>query len=255
MSQASKFDEILQRLGKLDTIDTKLDDLNGQVKIITDTVSNLQHEVKSNRSDIEDLRDELENFKRDTKYEVKNIKTNLNTREQQLRSTTVRIFNFPIMKDEAVDNYKGLSQRVYDRILRPLMTAGKNAGDLATVPQIQNTTEACYRIFTQREPEPGKPPPPVIVRLVSKAIKTAVLKQRRLHMPAPSAGEKELGAKRFVIVEDLTPPTYSLLKMLQADERTEKVWTVNGQIHYSRPKTLGYKKVKNVFDTVDSILE
>lgn len=251
-------DLILQRLEKLDALDNislKLDDLTGQVKQLTDTVTSLQHDVKSNRSDIEDLRDELEIFKRDTKYEIKTIKTNQNIREQQLRSTTVRIFNFPVMKDESADNYRALSQRIYDRILRPLMTAGKNAGDLPTVPQIQNTSEACYRIFTQREYEEGKPPPPVIVRLVSKAIKIAILKQRRQHMPPPSAGEKELGAKRYVLVEDLTPPTYSLLKQLQADDRTEKVWTVNGQIHYSIPKKTGFKKVKNVFDSVDSILE
>ena len=80
------------------------------------------------------------------------------------------------------------------------------------------------------------------------------MQQRRSHLPQPSEGEKKSGVRRFVIAEDLTPPAHKLLKAMQADKRTEKVWSVNGLIHFSVPGKTGYKKVKSVFDTLDQIL-
>lgn len=244
----------LQKLSVLDTIVAKLDDLGSKVSILTDTVNVLQSDIKANSGDIKELRRDFETFKSSTCDELRAVKTTLNNRELQLRSSAIRLFNYPVLRDEAGDNYKALQQRVYDRILRPLMTAAKGAGDLASVPQIQNTIESCYRVFQQEEHQDGKAPPPILIRLTSRQLKVSILKQRRQHMPQPTAAEKEKGAQRFVVVEDLTPPSYKLLKALQADERTEKVWTVNGQIHFSLPKKTGFKKVRSVFDTVDDIL-
>ena len=73
-------------------------------------------------------------------------------------------------------------------------------------------------------------------------------------MPEPSEGEKRAGVKRFIIVEDLTPPAHKLLNALQADDRTDKVWSVNGQICFSIPNKKGFKKVRSVFDNIDFIL-
>ena len=73
-------------------------------------------------------------------------------------------------------------------------------------------------------------------------------------MALPPEGEREAGIRRYIVVEDLTPDAHHLLKQLQADDRTEKVWSQNGQIYFSRPGVSGFSKVKNIFDTVDSIL-
>ena len=73
-------------------------------------------------------------------------------------------------------------------------------------------------------------------------------------MPVPSEGEKLAGGKHFVVVEDLTPPAHKLLKALQANSRTEKVWSVNGHICDSLPQKKGYKRVRSVFDSIESIL-
>jgi len=55
-------------------------------------------------------------------------------------------------------------------------------------------------------------------------------------------------------VEDLTPPTHGLLKALQADSRVDKVWSVNGQLHFTLVGREGVKKVKNVFAPLSEIL-
>ena len=78
--------------------------------------------------------------------------------------------------------------------------------------------------------------------------------KHRKAIPAPSDGEREAGVRRFLLVEDLTPEAYGLLKDLQKDTRTEKVWTINGNIFFTKPGVPGYKKVRNIFDSIDTIL-
>ena len=248
-----KLDAILLRLNKLDTLDSvvdKLDSLSATVNSISAQVNTLQGKVECNTQSIANLRSEFEHFKEESTREMRSVKNTLNWREQQLRANTVRLFNFPVGPDET----SNLPACMYDRIIKPLLTAAKAAGDIASVPQVQNTLETAYRAFTQEEPVEGAPPPPIVIRFATRALKIATLKQRRHNMPEPSEGEKRVGVKRFVIVEDLTPPAHKLLKALQADSRTDKVWSVNGQICYSVPNKSGYKKVRSVFDSVDIIL-
>ena len=239
----------LEKLNLLDDVVAKLGKLEFTVGNISSAVDNLARNVQANTEDILNLRYEFEAFKKETVAELRSVKHSLNLREQQLKSTQVRVFNFPVAADEETS----LSPRIYDRILKPLLAAAKAAGDLGSVPQVQNVVESCYRILYKEEPAAGQPPPPIIIRFVNKQLKIAVLKQRRHAMPTPSEGEQKKGIKRFVIVEDLTPPAHKLLKALQDDERTDTVWSVNGQIHYSLPGKTGYKKVRSVFDHIDQI--
>ena len=252
MSQKNQ-DIILQKLEKLSLLDdvvAKLDKLETTVGNLSSAVESLAGKVQANADNICSLRQEFEVFKKETGAELRSVKNTLNAREQQLRSTQVRVFNFPV----AADDSTSLTARIYDRILKPLLAAAKAAGDLGSVPQVHNAVESCYRVFSQEEPAEGQPPLPVIIRFISKQLKIAVLKQRRRSMPTPSEGEQKKGIRRFVIVEDLTPPAHKLLKAMQADQRTNKVWSVNGQIHYSVPGKTGYKKVRSVFDHIDTIL-
>ena len=245
MSQKNQ-DLILEKLEKLNLLDgvvSKLDQLTVTVNAVSSAVDLLAGKVQYNTDNIEFIRQEFDNFKTETRAELRSVKNTLNVREQQLRSAQVRVFNATV-----------LTAQIYDRILRPLLSAAKTAGDLGSVPQVQNVVETCYRAFVQEEPEEGQPPPPVVIRFTNKQLKIAVLKQRRQSMPVPSEGEQKKGIKRFLIVEDLTPPAHKLLKAMQADPRTDKVWSVNGQIHYSIPGKSGFKKVRSVFDSIDQIL-
>ena len=157
------------------------------------------------------------------------------------------------MQNDSIDNYRPLTARVYDRIVKPLLTAAKSAGDIGSVPQVQNTIEACYRVYTGPKATEGHLPP-VIIRLRNSAIKVAILKHRRRHTPEPTDQEKALGAKNFIIVEELTMPAHKLLLDLKKDSRVDKVWSINGQLHFSLQGKQGYCKVRSVFESVEEIL-
>ncbi len=238
-------DEILSRLDKLDSLEAKVDEFNRKVSDLSTSVNTLKSEVDVNTAAIAEIRKEMAADKK----EIRSLKEQLNYREQLSRGSTVRIFNLPPVRGESVNNYQGLASRVYDKIIRPCLVAAKNGGDIATVPQIQNCVDACYRVFSPTEPEPGSTPMPVVVRLASPNIKIAVMKHRRAIPPG------EVGSLRILVVEDLTPPTHKLLKELQKDSRTAKVWSLNGRICYKlvdQPESV--KRVKSVFATVAEIL-
>ena len=216
----------LKKLNALDTLSTKMDGISASLNQLTSKVETLQQtvsanttDIAANKADIAELRGELQK----NKTEVKALKTSHNLREQRLRSTTVRLFNFPVTIGESLDNYRPLETKVYEKIVRPAIVAAKAAGYVGSVSQQQNCIEACFRVFSPREPEPGSPLLPVIIRLSSNAIKFAVMKNRK-HIPAPGDSEKSTGIRRFILVEDLTPEAHSLLKALQKDSRAEKVW-------------------------------
>jgi hypothetical protein len=56
--------------------------------------------------------------------EVKKLKELTNDREQQSRENVIRLFNLS-EDDNAADQGKALANRVYDRILKPVMVAAK----------------------------------------------------------------------------------------------------------------------------------
>ncbi len=259
MAKSSRDDYITQQLQKLDALDslstkidsisTTLDKLSSSVNSLWASVTTNTDSIATNTAAIAEIKEEMAKHK----MEMKSLKTSHNSREQRLRATTVRLFNFPVTIGESIDNYKPLSTRVYDKIIRPALVAAKAAGGIGTVSQQQNCIEACFRSFSPREPAPGSPPPPIIIRLSSNATKFAVMKNRK-HILAPGDSERAAGSKGFILVEDLTPEALSLLKALQKDPRTDKVWSLNGILHFSRPGASGFSKVKNVFDSVDTIL-
>ena len=262
---SDKLDSILEKLRKLDSVESKIDNLATQFNTLTTTVNTLKTDVKSNTDDIAAIRLELGSAKEEMesyKKEVKSLKTAHNTREQRLRACTLRIFNVPCSIGESQDNFKNLATKIYDRVIRPALTAAKAAGDIGIVPQYQNAIKSCFRAFSQREPKTreaagpsaaSSSPPPVIVHLTTTTLKWAVMKHRR-GVPLPPDAERDAGFRRYVVVEDLTPDSHRLLKQLQADTRTEKVWSAGGQIFFTRPGSAGAIKVKNVFDSVESIL-
>ncbi len=241
-------------LSKLNSMETKFDGLLTKVEQLSTTVSELQTTVTEHTESIATLRAELDTNKAD----LRALKTAFNTREQRLRATTLRIFNVPTSPGESAENFKPLAAKIYDRILRPAFVAAKASGDLGAVPQQATAVEACFRAFSPTvSPEASSgqsaAPPPVIVRLSTNAFRSAVMKNRH-SVPLPPESERESGARRYVVVEDLTPDAYRLLKLLQEDRRTEKVWTTNGHIFYTRPNTIRYSKVKNIYDDVNTIL-
>jgi hypothetical protein len=186
--------------------------------------------------------------------ENKASKEMVNSRDQESRGNTIRLFGLPVSQDET-SGTKPLSNIVYDRILKPILTAARTKGDIPTVPHAANLIDECYRSGRQAAgPSASDVPPPIIIKL-SRIHRMAILKNKRLNIPSPSDAEKTAGVKRFIVVEDLTPANHKAMKDLQADDRVEKVWSVDGRLRLVlNGEDKSVKKVKSVFDPIDSII-
>ena len=182
---------------------------------------------------------------------MKKLKETCNSRDQDSRSTVIRVFNFPVSETESADGNKGLSNKVYDRVIKPVLAAAKNKGELAALPQLQTILTECFRTRSAVTSSSGgtPPPPPVILKLSSSIYKVAIMRNKRDNIPQTT------GSSPIFITEDLTPDTHSKMMDLKQDKRVSKVWTVNGQIRLtlaSSPQRV--VKVKSVYEDSEKIL-
>jgi hypothetical protein len=188
--------------------------------------------------------------------EVKQLKEIVNGREQQARNLSLRLHGLSVSDDElnGPDAAAAAAKTSYERVLRPLLTAAKANGKIPSTPSLQNTIVKAYR-GSKPSTRPNATPPTIIIHLASPAVKTAILTMRKDSLPRPSDHEKSLGIKRFFLSEDLTPPTHSFMRLLKDDKRTSRVWSIDGQIRFTKegdPDNFVYK-VKSVFDPIDTL--
>jgi len=176
--------------------------------------------------------------------EVKQLKEQFNTREQQLRSNSVRLFNFP-----GSNNETGLAAKVYDKVLKPILAAAKAKGEIATLPQVGTAIEEVFRVG-KFAAGPGKPPPPVLIKFTSPDLRLAILRNKRVSMPPPTDS-----SKKFIITEDLTTPTYRKLQEIREHENVARAWTMNGSIWFvPAGENQSAKKVKSIYDDISTIV-
>jgi uncharacterized coiled-coil protein SlyX len=237
-SSDQKLDMLLAAMGTL---------LESQAKIekLTTTVCSLETKVASQEVTITTMQKEM-----------KRMKEQLNDYDQQSRTQFIRLFNFPMADDDtAADSGRALANRVYDRILKPIIVAAKAKNDITTVPQCANVIEDIYRVGKPSLKDGVQRPPPIIIRLCTKQLRLAILKNKKTSIPSPTTQERAAGIKRFVLVEDLTPHNYKKLSELLADDRIEKAWSVEGRLRFVLTGSdKSVKKVKSVYDSVDHIV-
>ena len=236
-SSEAKLDHIINQLKVLGPIQNSLEDLKNSIGMVKEDVKNLQY-------DVADHHDRLAVLER----EMQEQKDASNQQQQQLRSLTLRLLNFPVVIGETEDNNAGLRAWVYDVILKPLLVAAKAAKDMTSVPQAATVIEACFRPFNAAANSEG--PPQVIIKVSSKPVKVAILKQRK-NLPKPT-GKLE---KRFILVEDLTPASHKMLSAISKSKRAEKVWTIDGVIKYTIEGQEGVQTVKSVFDPINKLFK
>ena len=211
----SRFDQIMDQLKALGPIQTLLEGLK-------DSVSAVKEEVKALQFDVGGHDERLTALEKEMKLQ----KDLSNQQQQQLRALTVRLLNFPVATGEKDDNFAGLKTRVYDRILKPLLSAAKASKTISTLPQIGSVIEACFRPFNSTNPAS---PPPVILKLVSRPIKLALFKHRK-DILKPTSDEVASGISKFFLVEDLTADSHKMFVALSKSSKTNKVWTQDGTI-------------------------
>jgi len=226
LTSDQKLDYLIAEVDKIRDITQEIASLSVRVKVLETKTSVQEVSIESLLS------------------EVKLLKEHANERDQDGRLNALRFFNIP-----GSDSETGLAACVYDTVLKPILAAAKQKGDLLTLPQVGTTITEVYRAgrFSQGV---NKPPPPVVVKFTSPNIRMAVLKNKRTNTPLPT----EVGAKRFIIVEDLTPATYRKLRELAGDDRVDKAWTMGGHIWVVTKKSKESFKVKSIYDPNDVIL-
>ena len=222
-SSNDKLDLILQKMSSMEARMEKLEQLFTKVTVLETKVLEQEATIKSMQG------------------EIKHLQEMANSQDQAKRGDTLRLFNFPGSNDEV-----GLPAKVYETILKPILSAAKISGDLQSLPHLSTI---CTDIFRVGKFSPGqdKPPPPVLIKFSSLPARLGILKHKKKNMPmAPE------GAKRYIIVEDLTKPAYRKLQEFRLDERISKAWTINGEI-WAVPvgDNMKPKKVRSVFDEVD----
>jgi chromosome segregation ATPase len=213
-------------------------------------LSEMKTLLTSNQTRISQLEDQVCGLN----GEVKQLKELVNLREQQARNLTVRILGLPVTEDEVngPDPAASTARTAYERIVRPILSVAKTKGKISTLPALQNTVIKAYRTS---KPSPANPPPPIILHLVSANVKTAIFSARKDALPNPTDAEKAAGLKKFLLVEDLTPPTFAFLKLMKEDKRVERAWTVDGQIKFIKAgdKENVIHKVRSIYNTIDSL--
>ena len=113
--------------------------------------------------------------------EIISLKDAANDRDNDARGNNVRIFNLPMAEDET-----NVATKVYDKLIKPILTAAKANGDISSVPVCGNVIESAFRLGRRPPPGSDKPPPPILVRFVSRNLRVATLRNKWNHLPSPS---------------------------------------------------------------------
>ena len=233
-----KLDLILHQLQALGPIQSSLEALKSAVCDVKEDIRNIQFTVDNHD-------DRLLALERDMTEQ----KILANQQQQQLPSLTLRLMNFPVVFNETADNNAILKARVYDLVLKPLLSAAKAAKDLSSVPQMATLMEACFRPFNATSATPDAAPSHVIIKVSSRQLKIALMKHRK-NLPKPTDPD----SKNLFLVEDLTPATHKMLVAISKSKATDKSWTIDGTIKFTLAGKPEVHSVKSVFDPRDKVL-
>jgi hypothetical protein len=118
------------------TTDQMIKQIFASVKNIETSMSQMQNKVVVLEDNVAKLNKQV--------YDLQNI---VNTREQELKSLSVRVTGFPFTEEEkASTDGKFLSKKIYDRILLPVLNQAKTKNHIERVPTVANTIQSCFRV-------------------------------------------------------------------------------------------------------------
>jgi len=220
--------------------------MDEKINYLVDSFSDLKSLVHDNQKRVTFVETEVDVLKK----EVTSVKEKLNRNEQQAKGLNIRVIGLPTTPTESTSKY------VYDRILKPILIAAKEAGKITAVPQVNNAVTDAFRMRSRSGAAPSDHPPHILVKLPSSAIKSAIFSHKKGSIPTPSEAEKAAGARMFIITEDLTPTTYKFLKLLKADRRVLRAWTTEGVIKYilADDPQKQIRRTTSVFEHVDVVI-
>jgi hypothetical protein len=233
----------------MEAVQDQLQEILGLLKAQGSDISETKKMLADSQARVAHLEKKVSTLER----EVKTLKEASNDRDQAAKSRTVRIFGVPSADEEtkSSDGGKSFYTKVYDRILKPCLNTAKSNGDLQSVPHFTTAIESVYRAGKSAIPSR---PAPLVVTFTNESFRMAIMRNKKSSLPTPTAPERDIGIRRFMIVEDLTPATFQMLKSLKSREEIDKIWSIEGKLRFKLKGQENIVKVKSVFDSVESIL-
>ena len=229
-------------------------EVNGTLKGIRDDLGTVKEQVTKLEGKVKTLEEDKELMQRDLdelRDEVSYVKSGLNDREQYSRSWSLRISGLQVPREETerLGRDRGVMKYVYDRLLKPILSAAKAKGDIETVPGAYHLLlENGHHVFTRQGRQGGvrggegvataegdgraHQIPQIIVRFCSRHMRNVVLRNKKASTPAPSTSEVAQGVKRYGIFEDLTGINHRLLKEALGHDKVLKAWTMDGRLRF-----------------------
>jgi endonuclease V-like protein UPF0215 family len=234
-----------------------LKDLHKSMQVLINSVTALTSKVEAVESKIDKMEMLHKNVENITQ-EMCKIKETVNRVEQDSRACVVRVSGLTVSDaDMKLHGFeKSIIKKVYDRIVKPVLSVAKTNGDLDSVPTMLNVLEQGYIVSRGGKDKQGRAMPPVLaVRFTNRFLRNTVMRLRREHMPSPSDAEKAAGVSRYYINEDLTAETARKVKELRESALVERVWTIDGRIRLTKvgdPNTI--IKVNSPFVSLEEAL-
>ena len=164
-----------------DSIDKKPDIILGEISLLrekTDLIASLVVNVNTLETKLAACETTIASLSTEVRY----LKDRDNSRDQVDPQLSIRIFNVPGSNSET-----GLTAKVYEEVLKPILAAARSQGEIPTLPQVGTTITECYRAG-KFSPGSNKPPPPVIVKFLLANHRMGVLKCKHNHTPPPPGG-------------------------------------------------------------------
>jgi hypothetical protein len=272
----TKNSQIQQTNKKIELLSEKLKDLEAEQEKLVEMNEKMMAENEMMKKENKMMKEELLNIKskimkentkeenekmkevnENMKEELLNIKSSVNDREQYARSWSIRINGLWVSKEEE-DKYgkdHAAMKKAWDRVVKPILIKAKENNKITNVPDdYLSVLENGHKLTTKSQDE--NKPAPLIIRFSSRVFRNTVLRNRKDNIPKPTTAEIAAGIKYFSMSEDLTRPTYTLLKNMKADKRIEKVWTIDGKLRFTKTgdQTKSIKMVNNSLLSIDKIL-
>ena len=141
-------------------------------------------------------------------------------------------------------------KKAYDLLFEPILNGAREQGVIRQVPEADQLIEMAHVL-------PGRAGAsrPVIVRFRARWMKSLCFRFRRDYAPTATVnGDPEKQRQVYPFFDDLTRATAKKMSEIQAAPRVQSCWSLNGQLRYKLKDSQDVKKVRSVFDSIDTIL-
>ena len=167
--------------------------------------------------------------------DVNSLKHTVNFIDQESRSKTIRIIGLKVPEIDITQygQEKAIIKKAYEKLVKPILNAAKNKGELETVPILLNVLEQGRFVSKGFVDQQGRTLPPIVSISFNKwYIRNVVMRYKKDNMPTPTDSDKASGISFFSLVEDLTPTNAKRLKEFRDNDNVDRAWTVDGKVRF-----------------------